>query len=80
MTLKQASEKWGISPRMINYYCSAGRIAGAVKMGTVWLIPKDAKKMMTREENLAIVRKSLKVPFILPLGGLAHEQNNSNHR
>ena len=44
MTLKQASEKWGISPRMINYYCSAGRIAGAEKMGRVWLIPKDAKK------------------------------------
>lgn len=44
ITLKQASEKWGISPRMINYYCSAGRIAGAVKMGTVWLIPKSSEK------------------------------------
>ena len=44
MTLKQASKKWGISPRMINYYCSAGRVAGAVKMGTVWLIPKSAEK------------------------------------
>ena len=44
MTLKQAGKKWGISPRMINYYCSAGRIAGAEKMGTVWLIPKDAEK------------------------------------
>ena len=44
MTLKQASEKWGISPRMINYYCSEGRIPGAEKMGKVWLIPKAAKK------------------------------------
>lgn len=44
MTLKQASEKWGVSPRMINYYCSAGRIEGAVKMGTVWLIPNEAEK------------------------------------
>ncbi|MEZ3493321.1 MAG: helix-turn-helix domain-containing protein [Lachnospiraceae bacterium] len=44
MTLKQVGEKWGISPRMINYYCSAGRIEGAEKMGTVWLIPKDAEK------------------------------------
>ena len=32
MTLKEASQ---ISPRMINYYCSAGRIPGAEKMGTV---------------------------------------------
>ena len=44
MTLKEASEKWGVTPRRINYYCSAGRIPGAVKMGTVWLIPKSAQK------------------------------------
>lgn len=44
MTLKEASEKWGVTPRWINYYCSAGRIPGAVKMGTVWLIPKSAQK------------------------------------
>lgn len=57
MTLKQAGEKWGISPRMINYYCSAGRIAGQKKMGTVWLIPKDAEKpvdgrLKEKRENL----------------------------
>ena len=44
MTLKEASEKWGISARQIYYYCAAGRIPGAVKMATLWLIPKDAKK------------------------------------
>ena len=44
MTLKEASEKLGISARMINYYCTAKRISGAVKMGTVWLIPKNAVK------------------------------------
>ena len=40
MTLKEASKIWGVTPRWINYYCSAGRIPGAEKMGTVWLIPK----------------------------------------
>ena len=44
MTLREASEKWGISPRQINYYCSEGRIPGAEKMGRVWLIPKSAIK------------------------------------
>lgn len=44
MTLKEAGEKWGVSPRWINYYCSADRIPGAVKMAGVWLIPKDAEK------------------------------------
>lgn len=38
MTLKEASEKWGVTTRWINYLCTAGRIPGAVKMGTVWLI------------------------------------------
>ena len=44
MTLKEASEKWGVSVRQINYYCAGGRIPGAVKMATIWLIPKDAEK------------------------------------
>ena len=48
MTLKEASEKWGISTRMINYYCTEGRIPGAVKMATVWLIPKEAEKPVDR--------------------------------
>ena len=51
MTLKQASEKWGISPRMINYYCSNGRIVGAEKIGTVWLIPKEAEKPMDKRKK-----------------------------
>ena len=44
MTLKEASEKWGGTPRRGNYYCAGGRIPGAVKMAGVWLIPKDAEK------------------------------------
>lgn len=44
MTLKEASEKWGVTPRRINYLCAAGRILGAIKMATIWLIPKDAQK------------------------------------
>lgn len=48
MTLKDASQKWGVTPRWINYYCSAGRISRAVKMGSVWLIPKDTEKPVDR--------------------------------
>lgn len=44
MTLKEASERWGITPRRINYLCSTGRIPGAIKMTTIWLLPKDAVK------------------------------------
>ena len=44
ITLKEASQKWNVTPRQINYLCAAGRITGAVKMATIWLIPKDAEK------------------------------------
>lgn len=48
MTLKEASEKWGVSSRQINYYSTDGRIPGAVKMAGVWLIPKEAEKPKDR--------------------------------
>ena len=48
MTLKEASEKWGVTPRQINYLCTGGRIPGAVKMATIWMIPKDAEKPADR--------------------------------
>lgn len=28
---------------MVNYYCSAGRIPGAIKKANLWLIPADAE-------------------------------------
>ena len=31
-----------------NYYCTDGRIPGAVKMAGVWLIPKEAEKPKDR--------------------------------
>jgi predicted site-specific integrase-resolvase len=51
MTLKEASEQWGIGARMINYYCTKGRIPGAVKMAGVWLVPKDARKPTDRRKG-----------------------------
>ena len=48
MTLKEASEKWGVTPRQINYLCASGRIPGAVKMAGVWLIPREAQKPLDK--------------------------------
>lgn len=44
MPLKEASKKWGVTPCRINYYCVAGRVRGATKIGNLWLIPKNAEK------------------------------------
>ena len=51
MTLREASEKWGVSSRQINYYCVEGRIPGAVKMAGVWLLPKAADKPVDKRRK-----------------------------
>lgn len=53
MTLKEASKKWGVSSRQVNYYCVEGRIPGAVKIAGVWLLPKEAAKPMDRRYVLS---------------------------
>ena len=44
LSIKQTSEKWGISPRWISDLCASGRIPGAIKIGSYWAIPDDAEK------------------------------------
>ena len=44
LTIKEAGEKWGITGRMVTYYCVAGRIKGVIRKGNMWLIPADAEK------------------------------------
>lgn len=48
MTTKEAAVKWGITNRMVLYYCTTGRIDGASKMGNTWLLPKAAEKPVDR--------------------------------
>lgn len=44
LSIKEAAEKWGVSERRINQYCSEGRIPGAQKFGKSWAIPAEANK------------------------------------
>ncbi len=44
ITVREAAEKWGVSERRINQYCSEGRIHGTERFGGSWAIPVDAKK------------------------------------
>lgn len=44
MTLKEASQKWGIGVRRINTLCSEGRIEGASRIGNMWIITQNAEK------------------------------------
>lgn len=52
ITAKEAAEKWDISQRRVQVLCEQGRIAGAVRLGWAWAIPKEiAKPMDARKKN-----------------------------
>lgn len=44
ISIRQTSEKWNLSDRWINDLCKAGRIFGAMKIGSNWAIPEDAER------------------------------------
>ena len=44
LSIRQTSEKWGISIRRIQVLCSENRIPGTTKIGLCWAIPADAEK------------------------------------
>lgn len=44
ISAKEAAEKWNITRRRVLVYCLDGRIEGAVKVGSTWIVPKDALK------------------------------------
>lgn len=44
LSIKQTSERWGLSTRRILTLCTQERIPGAVKIGYSWAIPADAQK------------------------------------
>ncbi len=46
MPAKEAAEKWKISQRRVAILCAENRVEGAMMVGNMWLIPKDAQKPM----------------------------------
>ena len=44
ITVREAAQKWKISQRLAQKYCTDGRIEGAKKFGGAWAIPADAQK------------------------------------
>lgn len=44
ITVREAAQKWKISERLAQQYCTYGCIEGAKKLGRSWAIPADAPK------------------------------------
>lgn len=53
LTVKQLSDKWGITQRRIIKLCMENRISGAIKNGMVWLIPEDTIKPSDKRSKIA---------------------------
>ncbi len=44
VTVQEAAEKWGVTPRQVQILCKENRIEGAMRMSRIWIIPENAKK------------------------------------
>ena len=44
VTAKEMAERWGVSTRQVQFWCSVGKIEGVVQFGKSWAIPDDAPK------------------------------------
>ena len=44
ITVQEASDKWGITPRQVQILCKENRIPGVLRMSRIWIIPEDAEK------------------------------------
>lgn len=65
ITVKEAAEKWGVSPRRVQILCSQDRVKGAYRFGKSWMIPVKAvlpnANRKEEEPHLPMPRKS---PFL----------------
>lgn len=42
ITVKEAAEKWGVTPRHVQILCAEEKIKGATRFGRSWMIPRGA--------------------------------------
>ena len=64
ITVKQAAEKWGVTPRRVQGLCKEGKIKGAIRWERTWMIPEHAvlpKKSNEQTPHLPMPKKS---PFL----------------
>ena len=65
ITVKEAAEKWGVSPRRVQILCNSARVKGAYRFGKSWMIPQTAvlpnARRREEEPQLPMPRKS---PFL----------------
>lgn len=64
ITVKEAAEKWNVTPRRVQWLCSHGEIEGAVRFGPVWMIPADAARPTGRKKRQIFPDMPRQSPFL----------------
>ncbi len=70
ISMKEAADKWGLTSRMVNYYCANSRIKGAVKISSVWVIPGYVPQPLGGRKKDGFQTK--KTAFIHSEGGMGN--------
>ena len=79
IAVRDAAQKWNISERLVQKYCAMGRIEGAKKFGTSWMIPIETLKPKDPRKDKqapAILNKKIcpvSYPGLMPLMNTAFE-------
>ncbi len=64
ITVKQAAEKWGVTPRRVQGLCKEGKIKGAVRWERTWMIPAHAVLPSAAKGEVPHMPMPRKSPFL----------------
>lgn len=80
LTVKEISETWNISERMVRRFCTEGRIPEAILENNSWMIPAGTKKP-DRKPRAKGVKKEQKniVPLTAFAKRVVYQRNKNNH-
>lgn len=66
ITVKEAAEKWGVSPRRVQVLCSQNRIPGITRFGNRIMIPTDAAYPTQEKAEESAAEKDMPLPRKTP--------------
>ena len=53
MTVKETGVLWGVTTRRTQYLCAKGKVKGAQKLGSIWVIPMGTEKPIDGRTKIA---------------------------
>ena len=65
ISVKEASEKWKITERVVRQYCMDGRVPGAFITGKTWNIPEVAEKPVRKPRKKPVPETGGAVPDVI---------------